>query len=69
MSLKNEIKFEQEYKSSKSTLIPTFNPIDEDHKAYVNFVSLLKSPITKKAYVIRLKNYLKSPTISFSTFW
>jgi hypothetical protein len=29
--------------------------IDENHKAYVNFVSSLKSPITRKSYVIRLK--------------
>ena len=42
--------------------------IDQSHKAYVNFVSSLKSPITRKAYVIRLKNYLRSPSISFSTF-
>ncbi len=42
--------------------------IDESHRAYVNFISSLKSSITKKAYVIRLKNYLKSPEISFSTF-
>jgi len=35
---------------------------------YVNFVSSLKSQITRKAYVIRLKNYLRSPSISFSTF-
>ena len=28
----------------------------------------LKSSITRKAYEIRLKNYLRTPTISFSTF-
>ncbi|HSA74912.1 MAG TPA: hypothetical protein VLE21_01860 [Candidatus Nitrosocosmicus sp.] len=53
------------YSVSKST---TLLPIDEKHKAYVNFISSLKSPITRKAYVIRLKNYLRSPIIQFSTF-
>lgn len=42
--------------------------IDENHRAYVNFVSSLKASITKKAYEIRLKNYLRTPIISFSTF-
>lgn len=42
--------------------------IDENHRAYVNFVSSLKSEITLKAYVIRLKQYLRSPMVSFSTF-
>ena len=42
--------------------------IDGNHKAYVNFVSSLKSPITRKSYVIRLKTFLRSPSISFSTF-
>ena len=42
--------------------------IDENHRAYVNFVSSLKSSITRKAYEIRLKNYLRTPIISFSTF-
>ena len=42
--------------------------IGETNKAYVNFISSLKSPITRKAYVIRLKYYLLSPSISFSTF-
>ncbi len=68
MVINNERKLEQEYGASNSTLNSTFNPIDENHRAYVNFVSSLKSSITRKAYVIRLKNYLRSPTISFSTF-
>ena len=63
-----ERKFEREYRASNSTLNSTFNPIDENHRVYVNFISSLKSSITKKAYVIRLKNYLRSPTISFSSF-
>jgi len=64
----NGRKFEREYIPSNSTSNSTFIPIDEHHRAYVNFVSSLKSPITRKAYVIRLKNYLRSPKISFSTF-
>ena len=44
------------------------NLIDENHKAYVNFISSLKSPNTNKTYVFQLKNYLRSPPISFSTF-
>jgi hypothetical protein len=52
---------------SDPSLISKSDSIDENHKAYVNFVSSLKSPITRKAYV-RLKNYLRSPSISFSTF-
>ncbi len=51
-----------------SSLVTISDFIDENHKAYVNFVSSLKSPITRKAYVIRLKNYLRSHSISFSTF-
>jgi integrase len=50
------------------SLITICDSIDGNHEAYVNFVSSLKSPITRKAYVIRLKNYLRSPSISFSTF-
>jgi hypothetical protein len=53
---------------SDPSLVTISNSIDENHKAYVNFVSSLKSQITRKAYVIRLKNYLQSPSISFSTF-
>ena len=53
---------------SDPSLITISDSIDENHKAYVNFVSSLKSPITRKAYVIRLKNYLLSPTSTFSTF-
>ena len=53
---------------SNPSLITKSDSIDENHVAYVNFVSSLKSPITRKAYVIRLKNYLRSPSISFSTF-
>lgn len=56
------------YANSNSVHTAISNPIDENHKAYVNFVSSLKSPITRKAYVIRLKNYLRSPIVSFSTF-
>ncbi len=52
---------------SDPSLITKSDSIDENHNAYVNFVSL-KSPITRKVYVIRLKNYLRSPSISFSTF-
>ena len=44
------------------------NPLDETHKAYINFVSSLKSPITLKSYTIILKNYLRNPKISFTTF-
>jgi hypothetical protein len=55
----------QEIEQSKSALTPTSLSLDESHKAYV---SSLKSPITRKAYVIRLKNYLRSPVIRFSTF-
>ncbi|MGD9672131.1 MAG: hypothetical protein AB7U98_01475 [Candidatus Nitrosocosmicus sp.] len=68
MEIDNERKYEREFGQSNSTLNSNFILIDENHRAYVNFVSSLKSPITKKAYVIRLKNYLRSPTISFSTF-
>lgn len=53
---------------SDLSLITISDSIDENHKAYVNFVSSLKSSITKKAYVIRLKNYLRSLVVSFSTF-
>lgn len=42
--------------------------IDTNHRAYVNFVSSLKSSITRKAYVARLEDYLLSPIVSFSTF-
>jgi len=55
-------------KISNLSITISSNLIDENHKAYVNFVSSLKSQITRKAYVIRLKNYLRSPSISFSTF-
>ena len=37
------------------SLITISDSIDENHNAYVNFVSSIKSPITRKAYVIRLK--------------
>lgn len=53
---------------SDPSLVTISDSIDENHKTYVNFVSSLKSPITRKAYVIRLKNYLRSHSISFSTF-
>jgi hypothetical protein len=53
--------------SDTSLLSPSYS-IDERHKAHVNFVSSLKSPITRKAYAIRLKNYLGSPFVSFSSF-
>ncbi len=53
---------------SDLSLITISDSIDENHRAYVNFISFFKSPITRKAYVIRLKNYLRSPSISFSTF-
>jgi hypothetical protein len=53
---------------SDPSLVTISDSIEENHRAYVNFVSSLKSPITRKAYVIRLKNYLRSPSISFSSF-
>ena len=53
---------------SDPSLTTISDSIDENHKAYVNFVSSLKSPITRKAYVTLLKKYLRSPSISFSTF-
>jgi hypothetical protein len=53
---------------SDLSLVAVTDSIDENHRAYVNFVSSLKSPISRKAYVIRLKNYLRSASISFSTF-
>ncbi|HEX5518834.1 MAG TPA: hypothetical protein VFX18_00180, partial [Candidatus Nitrosocosmicus sp.] len=53
---------------SDPSLVTISDSIDENHRAYVNFVSSLKSPITSKAYVIRLKYYLRSPSISFSSF-
>jgi hypothetical protein len=53
---------------SNPSLATISDSIDENNKAYVNFVSFLKSSITRKAYVIRLKNYLRSHSISFSTF-
>jgi hypothetical protein len=53
---------------SDASLLTPSDSIDERHKAYVNFVSSLKSPFTRKAYDIRLKNYLRSPSISFSSF-
>jgi hypothetical protein len=59
------------YKSvrlSDPSLITKSDSIDENHKAYVNFVSSLKSPIKRKTYVRRLKNYLRSPSISFLIF-
>jgi integrase len=68
LEINDERKCEREFKITNYTLNSTYNPIDENHRAYVNFVSSLKSPITRKAYVIRLKNYLRSPIISFSTF-
>ena len=46
---------------SDTSLLSLSDSIDERHKAHVNFVSSLKSPITRKAYAIRLKNYLGSP--------
>ena len=49
-------------------LITISDSVDESHRAHVNFVSSLKSPIPKKAYVIRLKNYLRLFDINFSTF-
>ena len=68
MEINDERKCEKGFGPTNWTLNSTIIPIDEKHRAYVNFVSSLKSPITRKAYVIRLKNYLKSPIISFSTF-
>jgi hypothetical protein len=53
---------------SDPSLITISDSINEDHRAYVNFVSSIKSPITKKAYVIRLKNYLRSPIVNFCNF-
>jgi len=44
------------------------NPLDETHKAYINFISSIKSPITLKSYTIILKNYLRNQKISFTTF-
>ncbi len=44
------------------------NQLDETHKAYVNFVSSIKSPITLKSYTNILKNYLRNPKVSFTTF-
>jgi integrase len=65
----NDNNLGQEFtKTTDSLSIGISDLIDENHKAYVNFVSSLKSSITRKAYVIRLKNYLRSPLISFSTF-
>ena len=43
------------------------NPLDETHRAYLNFVSSIKSPITVKSINIILKNYLRNPKISFTT--
>ena len=40
------------------SLSTVYVSIGEDHRAYVNFVSSLKSPITRKTYVKQLKNYL-----------
>jgi hypothetical protein len=55
-------------KLSNPSLVTISDSIDESHRAYVNFVSSIKSPITKKAYLIRLKYYLRSSSISFLTF-
>src|SRR5690348_2606508 len=53
---------------SDPSLATISDSIVESNKVYVNFISSLKSPITRKAYIIRLKHYLQSPSISFSTF-
>ncbi len=53
---------------SDPSLTTISDSIDKNYKAYVNFVSFLKSPITRKEYIIRLRNYLRSPSVSFSTF-
>jgi hypothetical protein len=53
---------------SNLSLVTISDSVDESHRAHVNFVSSLKSPIPKKAYVIRLKNYLSSLIVNFSTF-
>jgi hypothetical protein len=45
---------------SKPSLATISGSIDEDHMAYVNFASSLKLPIRRKAYVMQLKNYLRS---------
>lgn len=68
MILKDNNLGQEFIKTTDSSPIGISDLIDENHKAYVNFVSSLKSSITRKAYVIRLKNYLRSPLISFSTF-
>ena len=67
MVINNGRNFERQYGPSNLTLNSTFTPIDENHRAYVDFFSSLESHITRKAYVIRLKNYLRSPKIFFST--
>ncbi len=64
----DEGNFSLENELSNSVLKSNLIIIDEKHTAYVNFISSLKSPITRKAYIIRLKNYLRSPIIQFSTF-
>jgi integrase len=64
---KNIIEYESGRISNLSITVSS-NLIEENHKAYVNFISSLKSPITKKTYVFQLKNYLRSSSISFSTF-
>jgi integrase len=68
LKINNERKLKQGDDLSPSKSISTPKSVDETHPAYVNYVSSLKSPITRKAYVIRLKNYLRYPKISFSTF-
>ena len=55
------------YESVRLSNASLLTPSDsiESHKAYANFVSSLKSPIARKAYVIRLKYFdtkaLKEP--------
>lgn len=68
LEINNESICKREFRQTDPLISSNFLSIDENHRAYVNFVSSLKSPITRKAYVIRLKNYLRSPIISFSTF-
>ncbi len=44
---------------SDQSLNTITDSINTNHWAYVNFIFSLKTPITTKAYVIRLKNYLR----------
>ena len=48
-------------------LITKFDLMDEDHKAYVNFISSLKFPITKKTPIM-IKILFAISISSFSAF-